>query len=213
MTIIVDLDHMLLNTELLKLKMQQGLEPFGVSKQVFQETYQQIVNRHDNKYSYDAPTHSQVITQVLKKPELEQDILKSLNSAPEHTQNFLYDDVKDFLIHARGKGASIIILTRGDDAWQNKKIDAAGLRKYVDRIVIAPESKGEVLRSQLRPDANSYFISDNSQEIEAIEGVPITMIQLLRPEGKYQAKAQGVPVCHTLNQVWDTIEKQSETVI
>lgn len=213
MTIIVDLDHMLINTELLKLKMRQALEPLGVSQILFESTYQQTVDRYDNRYSYDAQTHAELIAQSLGKPDITGQLTQRLYGAVDHTENLVYDDVREFLANARAVGASIILLTRGDDKWQNKKIDAGGLRELVDRVVVAPESKGEVLRSQLRPDPQTFFISDNAQEIEAIEGVPITMIQLLRPEGKYQSQAEGVPVCRSLNQVWDTIKQQSEAIL
>lgn len=213
MTIIVDLDHMLINTELLKLKMRQALESLGVSENLFNSTYEQTVNRNYNRYSYDADTHAKLIAQSLGKPELESQIANSLYGAVERTENLVYEDVPEFLSHARSAGAALILLTRGDDKWQNKKIDAGRLRQLVDRVVIAPESKGEVLRSQLRSDSQTFFISDNAQEIDAIEGVPIKMIQLLRPEGKYQSQAEGVPVCRSLNQVWQTIEKHQQTTL
>lgn len=213
MTIIVDLDHMLLNTELLKLKMFEQVEPMGVDKELFDKTYQDTVTAHENRYAYDAPTHAEKLALGLGKPELAQEIIKKLNDAVGQTENLVYEDVPEFLTNAKGAGAVIILLTRGNPDWQNKKIEVTGLRKHVDRVVIAPESKGEVLRSQLRPDQNTFFITDNADEIEGMQGVKVNIVQLIRPEGKYQKEAENVPVARTLNQVWDIIQKQLETTL
>lgn len=206
MTIIIDLDHTLLNTSLLKVKMFRALQQFGVSQELFDRTYEKTVSRDERQYSYDAAVHGRNIAADLGKPELADPISQQLNRAIESTENLVYEDVFDFLQQARKAGAVIVLLTRGDPKWQQAKIEAAGLRKYVDRVVVAPESKGEVLRSQIRPDAQTFFVTDNAQEIDALEGIKLKVIQLIRPEGKYQQEAQDVPVCRTLNQVWQVIK-------
>lgn len=212
MTIILDLDHTLINTTLLKIKIAAAVEKYGVNQEMFSKTYEATVTRYDDRYGYDAGAHGQKIAEVLGKPHLAQEIAQTIYNALTNTEHLVYEDVIEFLKTAKGAGGNILLLSRGDNAWQQAKIEAAKIKPYIDRAIVASASKGEALRTQIRPDDETYFVNDNAQEIAILREVApkLKYIQLIRPEGKYREAAKDVPVCQTLNEVWQKINDQPQ---
>ena len=207
MTLIIDLDHLLIRTEGLKVKMFELVKPLGVTRKIFNETYQTIVHRAQGKYSYNAVIHGKKMAAALKKPALASEITERLYQAIEQTPNLVYGDVFDFLDKARKSRALMILLTRGDPDWQKRKIKAAGLKKFFNQIIITPLDKSKILRQRANLSKPVYLITDNAQEIERLRKIKVTILQLIRPEGKYRKKAPGVKVVQTLKQAWTIIAR------
>ncbi len=241
MTLILDLDHLLIRTEGLKVKMFELVRPLGVTRKIFNETYQATAHRAKGKYSYSAVIHGEKTAAALKKPGLALEITKRLYQAIEQTPNLVYGDVFDFLAKARKSHARLILLTRGDPDWQMRKIKAAGLKRFFDQIIITPADKKKKLRALVNPvtprperrgfskeliknstippwpkglglpgsngvkNQAAYLITDNAQEIERLRKIKITILQLIRPDGKYREKARGVNTVQTLKQAWAMI--------
>jgi len=207
MTLILDLDHLLIRTESLKKRMFESVKALGISKAVWNHTYAATVKRARRRYSYNAGLHGEKIALVLRKPKLSARITSKLYAAVLETKDLVYKDAVKFLRRARTAGAAIILLTRGEAAWQNKKIKAARIRKFFDRVIITPEAKSSILKTRFRLVPPTYLITDNAEEIQKLRSLGIEIIQLIRRDGRYQRRARGVPVVYNLDQTWKIIKK------
>lgn len=194
MTIILDLDHTLLNTERLKHKMLELVKPFGVTEEVFKKSYDET--RLEGEYK--PKTQAEKIAQILKKPELATKINEKLYQAADSAGDLLYEDAKEFLSKVK-KVASLILLTRANPKWQERKISACGIKGYFNEIIISPADKNKILE-EMKIDNLSFLITDNAKEIPNIKNPKVKIIQLIRLDGRYRTEAQGVPIVNDLNE-------------
>jgi len=207
MRIIIDLDHSLIRTESLKARMFELVKAFGVSKAVWDRTYAATVKRNRRRYGYNTRVHGEKIARTLGKPELSAQITSRLYAAISKTPNLVYKDAVRFLTRASKAGIKIILLTRGDTAWQNRKIEVTRLRRFFDRVIITSKDKSTVLASRWRPKPHTYLLTDNAEEIQELRDLPVEIIQLVRSDGRYQRRAPGIPVVYNLNQAWKIIKE------
>lgn len=203
LVVVVDFDHTLAKTTLLKEKMRGLVETLGVTDQIFDKAYVGV-------RPYNHKRHAQVIAQLLnrsKKEELE--IATAITEALRDFVQCIYEDAKRFLLELKLKEAKTILLTYGDQDWQQAKIEASGLGSLFDDIIVTPVDKLTVFNQWATnnrfENQRVYFISDNAKEIQPIiETLPsIRVIQIVRADGKYQDKVNHIPVCQTLDEVLD----------
>ncbi|HXK37479.1 MAG TPA: hypothetical protein VJ579_00205 [Candidatus Paceibacterota bacterium] len=96
----------------------------------------------------------------------ENDITALLEKDPQAPlASWLYADVVDFCIAARGKGYKIVILSMARNIeGQIAKIRATGIAAYVDDIVVVPGEKstaaGDWLKEHNERPNGHYFIDD-----------------------------------------------------
>ncbi len=201
-TVIVDCDHTLFNTTALKERLRQSARKFGVSAELFDTIYQQIVSRVATEYGWDPIDQAQGLAQALDKPDLAGPLAHALEQVLEDVRGFIYQDVQHFLATLKKMGAILILVSRGYPNWQNKKIDASGIRQFFTRVIITPAFKKEVIASKIRKNDQIVLIDDNAAEIKLVrDNLPaIKIIQIIRPSGKYRQEADGALVVRTLGE-------------
>lgn len=175
-TILIDLDHTLLNNTALKTALAESLE---LSPNEWHQAYEQFV-RDNGTFEPRAflqgvsAEHKQAFERVVKT-----------------ARQYLYPDSMLFLEAAHEKNYRIVLVTFGNIAWQQQKLAALRFPSYVLTLP-TDTSKIAVLADYIEPD--TLLIDDNAFEIDAIvrQWPQVKAYWITRPEGKYRAEPPTV---------------------
>lgn len=186
-TIIIDLDHTLLNTAKLKYDMEQVALGFGVAKEVYDKTYRQTVSLNKNYYGYNLDRHCQAIGKKLNIDKKEIDKLKELMRDTVKNGNYLFNDSATFISEAIKYNYKIILLTRGETDWQNLKINGIKINgkplNQIAEIIITPYEKSRLIGKEITKSNDSFFISDNINEVKDFKNGGFESILIDRKNG------------------------------
>ncbi|GEM_PF-3195910 len=93
----------------------------------------------------------------------------------------------------------IILLSAGEDVWQQKKIDLVGIRNYLSHIIIvpSPEEKESAIRSlvhSLSVIRSNVFVIGDRLDMEVLAGnmLGCTTVRVILPEGKYAGEVPSI---------------------
>ena len=110
---------------------------------------------------------------------------------------YLYYDALLFLRNIKKSNNTLILLTRGDNDFQNDKIDHSGMRKLLDKVIITTEDKGN-----LDIDYHGIFIDDKISELEIILKRNPYKVYLIDREHRYDnINLKNVNLIHSLKEV------------
>ncbi|MFA5995669.1 MAG: HAD family hydrolase [Patescibacteria group bacterium] len=179
-TVIIDLDHTLLDTTRFKQALAKSL---GLSTAKWDEIYEQFVA--DN--GLFSPTDFLAGASTEQRNQF----YKTLNQLP----SFLYPDSLTFLDRVLKQHWQVIILTFGDKPWQQLKLKHLPLPKVV-RTITTDLSKHLIIKDLL-DTKKTIVIDDNAKELDAIKRAypEIITYWMQRPNGKYHTKPINVNFC------------------
>jgi hypothetical protein len=183
MIYIVDLDYTLLDTKAFKQAMQKGVGKFGITTELFDQTYKQTIDGRQGQYDYDAVRHASYMS---KESGVEpQDLQAALVNCLERVDDFLYPDSIEFLKWLRGLGGTAL-LTWGNPQWQKKKVERSKIHKLFDNYVYSKGDKSAVELSFSDSETDWVFINDNPKEILEIKKryPQATHLRIKRLQGK-----------------------------
>ena len=90
--------------------------------------------------------------------------LEPLEELYKKSEEFVYDDVIEFLKYLKSQNHKLYILTWGDKEFQNEKLRASKLDKYFDKLIFADK-----LKYTLNIDyENGIFIDDSIRDLEGL---------------------------------------------
>lgn len=97
---------------------------------------------------------------------------KSPNDLQEaELKDLLFSDAPAFLHYLSTAKQKLILLSFGELSFQNKKINATGIAKFFDEIIITPDSKelalGKVLE-KFESEKDVWFVNDKIEETKKI---------------------------------------------
>lgn len=176
-TLILDLDHTVLNTTAFKTALANSLE---ISQTDWDRAYEQFVR--DNG---------------MFRPD---DFLRGVTPAQRHAfetvlktmRQFLFPDVLPFVRVAHEAGYRLVLLTFGDAHWQKKKVHALHLPKYI-HTVFTEGHKVESLAEYVEHD--TLVVDDKANELEAFHQLwpNMTLYWMKRANGHHRTTAPTVP--------------------
>lgn len=186
-TLLIDLDHTLLNNTAFKAALAKSLE---LSPTAWSLAYEQFVQ--DNG-TFEPETF---LAGVLPEQK------KAFYHTVSLSRQFLYLDSLAFLQAAHDKNYRSILVTFGNITWQQQKLAALHLPKYVQPLPTAT-TKIAVLADYIEPD--TLLVDDNAFEIDAIVKAwpQVKAYWITRPEGKYRTTVPTAPHSHitTLSEI------------
>lgn len=188
MLIVLDVDYTLLNTTTLKREMRSAVAPFGVTAEMFDDTYRRVVQMIPNAYNYDVEQHGRFLAKYVTTPSL--DLTQVLQAVLDRTKDFLYPEVSEILKKWHDDGHTQVIFTRGNPKWQEKKIEQAGLLQYIDDIYcIADEKRNMALHYNI-PESSWVFVNDHPREVIHFERQypQARVVRVKRASGKTYSK-------------------------
>lgn len=172
-TLIIDLDHTLLDTTTFKQTLAESLH---LSTEQWDAVYENFVKDYGQ---FEPKTFL-----AGAEPEQKKNFFHTLNQL----SRFLYPDSLTFLEHALATGWQVIILTYGNTSWQQLKLDHLPIPANV-RCITTNKSKHLMMADLI--DDTTIVIDDNGAELDAIKtSFPsIQAYWLQRANGKYQNAA------------------------
>ena len=175
--LIIDLDHTLLDTTRFKADLAKSVD-------LTQADWDMAYNKFVADYGmFNA-------TDFLKGVTAEQK--KQFEMVVQKTSSFLYPDSLSFLKRAVQAGYQIIVLTFGNQTWQQQKLDHITWPPGV--TVLTTDSKKITQLAQYR-GGDTLVVDDRGQELDAIaqSWSNVKLYWMRRPNGKYRDVAPVAP--------------------
>ena len=169
-SIILDLDYTLLDTARFKAALSRALEmPVAAYDQAYQGFVQDNGLFEPKAFLEGVTTAQQTAFYV---------VLKKMRS-------FLYPDTLPFLRQLQQQHWKVTIITYGNQAWQQSKLD--GLTFSSDITTIATEQSKIKVWKKLTLDAITVAVDDKATEIDAIQKLypAVQCYWIKRPNGRY----------------------------
>ena len=183
----VDFDRTIFDTKSFLEELYEILEEYHIPKEVF------------IKKSYDVEEFNPYKILNLLKDEYQftSNLFLDIDRLIEKAKAFLYYDALVFVRDVKKKGNKLILLTRGDNDFQNDKIDHTGLRNIFDKVIITNDDKGN-----LDIDYQGIFIDDKIEELESILKRNPYKVFLIDHEHKYdKVNNKNINLIHSLDEV------------
>lgn len=206
---IIDFDDTLFDAEHFKKDIASVFTSFGVSPQIFWESYKEARDSSDGKTLYTFDRHLQILTKDyifidIEKAKSELDSL--LNSATD----YLFPDSLDFLNNLKKRGLDLILLSLGEENFQFKKLEKTGLNSFFKQIFLVNDSKLNVLPKILNDHSGRpIFINDKIKETKEVAQNYPHLYSILKtrsdvPLSEYQMS--GLPFFNTLAEALTHLE-------
>lgn len=169
-SLILDLDHTLLNTSAFKNDLVKSL---GLTEIQWDNAYNKFVEDYSVFHPKDL-LHG-----------VDSKVKDAFYKVVENTRRYLYPDSLTFINSALNNGWNVTILTYGQVDWQQQKLEAINFPK---EVVLHPTDEPKVKALQNYIGDVTVVIDDNALEIDAVKATypEITGIWMKRPEGKYR---------------------------
>lgn len=174
MKVYIDFDRTLFDCDQFLGELYEIIQRYDIPKRVFKDCQIQCKKEGFNPYL--------ILKKVEDKSSFNRDIYQDIDKLLENTSNYLYDDTRFFLEYLKKHNYEVIILTKGNHEFQQKKILNANIQDYYSDLVITMKHKGS-----LEVDyKSSTFIDDNPIEIKSIlRRKPQELIRIKRSGSKY----------------------------
>lgn len=160
-TIIFDFDDTLFNTKKLKEDFSQKLMSLGVPEEVARQSY------HDTKKSIGNYTPEEQI-RILAD-------IYTIKITKDFSEWFSSLQLSDYLfpesistLQRLSADHTLVLVTKGEETFQNFKIKNSGIETYFTNIYIVPASKDAFLKN-LSLEGPVYFINDKESENKAVK--------------------------------------------
>lgn len=169
-TILIDLDHTLLNNTAFKTALADSLE---LSAAEWDKAYEQFVLDYG---TFEPKAFLQGVS-VEHRRAFQRTVITA--------RRFLYSDSLAFLQMAHEKKYQIVLVTFGNVKWQKQKLAALRFPPFVNTLP-TDKTKISVLADYIEPA--TLLVDDNAKEIDAIvkQWPQVKAYWITRPEGKYR---------------------------
>lgn len=181
MRVIIDFDYTIFDTEAFRVSLIEAFTSFGVTDALYRSTEEQLIHA-DGLGIYDFTKHLNLLHQQTDASIIE------LNAAAEgvfqQMRSFLFSDALTFLQHTAEQKH---ILSYGQQAWQQRKIQYSGIEQWVHSVTITNGKPKEECIESLITQERTIFIDDRGSAIDAIKAhfPEVFCIWLHRPGTPY----------------------------
>ena len=191
MKIYLDFDRTLFDTNAFLEEIYHIIDKYNISLEIFNKYKDKVINNGFNCYN--------ILREIGKDFYVNEKIYKEIDDLIKNDSIFIYADVKEFLDYLKSKNYEIILLTKGNKMFQERKIEYSKIKKYFNKIIITLQNKGD-----LDIDYHAIFIDDNFYELSSIKrNNPLKIIYIDRY--KQNNKTDLIKV-KSLNEVYSYLE-------
>lgn len=206
---IIDFDGTLFDTYKYVQDRMGELSPLGVSQELYRETYKLARNAGNGLSVYSDQRHAQVLAEAGFDAEK---IYWSLKKITDNAQNYVFSDAFWFLEKLRKEKEKMILLSLGEPAYQEEKINKSGVHKYFDRVFMVQDSKEHVLWRLFEKikKTDAWFVNDKIDETKKLIGKFSQLRAVLKFSPFFLEKEyreSGLPYFLSLKEIGDYILK------
>lgn len=203
---IIDFDDTLFDTHAYKMARLSALLSVGVDETLFWKTYEQARNTPDGRFSYSDDRHAAVLATCGKD---EHEILQAFDSVNNRVSEFTQPDAIGFLDRLKQTEHSLVLLSLGDEAFQEMKTRKSGLHDYFDRVFMVDRTKRDVI-AELRQTEEQplWFVNDKVSETQEMLKMFPDIYIALKVSPKFERteyEQSGLPYFDTLTEIADYV--------
>ncbi len=174
MKIYVDFDRTLFDCDRFLGDLYALINKYNISKELFKECQNQCIKNGFNPYD--------ILDLVKERHSFNDNLYIEIDSLMKNSKDYLFIDAISFLEYLKSLNYEIIILTKGNSAYQREKIFNAKIDKYYNKLIVTMDHKGNLDLDY----KNSVFIDDNPIEIQSIiNNKPKLIIRIQRDNTLY----------------------------
>ncbi|MEK7516340.1 MAG: HAD family hydrolase [Patescibacteria group bacterium] len=205
MTIIFDLDHTLFFADRFLAALARSLRPYGISASKFARTYALLRRETNGRLAYSPERH---LAALAKNCVFNiRGARRAYETVLKRASRFLDPQAAPMLQNLRAHGHRLVLLTRGETRFQNKKIAALDLHRYFHGILVSPHKKHLTLSRLPLGRGALVFINDNAKELHEIRRIlPHAILIERRRRGALRAN-NSWPTFRTLPAIGRAIER------
>lgn len=141
-------------------------------------------------------------------------LAQSRQPEEKELKELLFSDASSFLHFLKTVNQKIILLSFGEFSFQSKKINATGIAKFFDEIVITPDNKElalEKILKQFDDETGVWFLNDKIEETRKIlEHFP-KLKPILKKSPQFTDEeycSSQMPCFDTLTEIQKYVEQQ-----
>ncbi|EKD43500.1 MAG: hypothetical protein ACD_72C00248G0004 [uncultured bacterium] len=204
----VDFDDILFKTYVFKEDIFGCFARCGVSRADYALTYNQAVfGPVQGYFDYTFEKHANLLRDL--GYQIPDSTIDELNNLLEN--NYNNSQAEDFLLNCKKFTKKLILLSAGEPKLQNKKINASGLAKYFDEVVIIDGGKGPKIESIIDGAPKIYYVNDNLKEnIEIKKYLPRIILAALKHQIQWDNedyRKYNLPFFNSLEEIKNYVEK------
>ncbi len=185
MRIIIDFDYTLFDVEALRRAMiAASREQAGVTEEQFRSAEQAV--KHELGF-YEPERHA---ARLVANEHMHAQLVEAWMTVVDHGESFLYPDAVDFL--HRYHDEDTVLLSFGNEDWQRRKIEGAGIADMVDHVVITSQPKTTIFPTLITQETSMvneplFMVNDRGSELDALKQLHPTAVAvwLRRPNDPY----------------------------
>jgi FMN phosphatase YigB (HAD superfamily) len=155
---------------------RQNLEEYGLSKERFPHSFIQATKEFSPNPSKSELGHAEKLAK------------KAYKKTSEYQDRGFRDCAKELLLKLKRSGATIHLLTAGDDDIQQRKIQGLNLTEYVDKVSIVGLGEKEDFLEELNRDAQIQSVlhigNSLSSDVETARNAGVEVIYI--PNGEWR---------------------------
>ncbi|MFH0857487.1 MAG: HAD family hydrolase [Candidatus Magasanikbacteria bacterium] len=206
---VLDFDNTLYNTHAMVSEIEKVLASFHVSTNHIQESLELAIRgTTGSDYNYSFELHQQILE------DMGYENLQNLTPELEKvfTQSFIFEDTFSFLDELKKQKEKIILLTAGNENFQNKKIDHANIRQYFENVFIIKNGKEKIIQELILQENPVYCINDSLYENIQIKNsvIGVQVITKFNKERytKEECECSKIPYFNTLTEIIQYVRNQ-----
>lgn len=162
-TIIFDFDHTLFDTRTFKKEVDSIITKHGVSEEIAVQAEKVARSKNDNIYDF-----TEHVEHIKKLGATVQDSIHDHFDALDLTK-YHKGEVVEIVKNLQKKGYKTILLTKGTDGFQDRKIRGAQFKElFGENIIICDGKKEEIIKTLNIDEQQTYFFNDDIPEMERI---------------------------------------------
>ena len=196
MIYIFDLDYMLLDTSQQRKAIAESIE---LKIKEYQENYYK--NFKSRKKFYNAYQHIDILYKEGRfSANKRREFIEKIDKLVKTIDLFVFDRAEILLKELQDTGADLILATRGDLAWQRKKVNNLRIKKYFSKIIITNKDKGWELKFLNKIKEDKIIINDNAREAFSMKRA-ISKAQIYLTKGPYSHNIKHSQPVYSLSQL------------
>ena len=205
----IDFDSTLYETDQLVAAMWNVYKTYGVAEADFLLTLDRAINGASGDY-FDFKFETQIDLLAAMGYKVPATVVLAQLQALLNT-NYAAADAEVFLQRLRPLCQSIVLLTAGNENFQQAKLQSTGLATYFDDTVIVSNSKEDYVKSVLPEDARGLFVNDQIEQNVRVRNLFSNLLVVGRKHprrfGANEAAAEGIPYFSTLTEIVFYVEQ------
>ncbi len=209
MKFLFDLDYTLLDTEAFK----KALEAAVVSTQRpsvedFRAAYGTVAEKTG---MFDAESFFAELKDAFSDDYAAAEARAAFEHVLTETERYLYPEAKELLeVLRRHKGATVDLMTFGNERWQRAKVEHSGLDQLFDEKIFTDQDKSTILRDAGSGEEKVIVVNDNGEELRRmIAAVPEYTYILKKGPKPVPMELASLPTAETMQELAALLEKET----